>query len=55
MTPIATPSVAAQSGATWGFFGLLLGGVVSSIGGLFGSRSVNSREDVRSSEAARGR
>ena len=46
---------AAQTGATYGFFGLLLGGVVSSIGGLFGSRSVNSREAVRSSEAARVR
>ncbi|HZA71377.1 MAG TPA: hypothetical protein VE476_00540 [Propionibacteriaceae bacterium] len=46
---------AAQSGATYGFFGLLLGGVVSSIGGLFGSRSVNSREAVRAGEAARVR
>jgi hypothetical protein len=46
---------AAQSGATWGFFGLLLGGVVSSIGGLFGSRSVNSREAVRVGEATRVR
>lgn len=38
---------ATQTGATWGFLGLLLGGVVSSIGDLFGSRSVNSREAVQ--------
>lgn len=37
---------ATRTGATWGFFGLLLGGVVSSAGGLFGSRSVHSRRNT---------
>lgn len=37
---------ATQTGATYGFFGLLLGGVVASVGGLLGSRSVNSRRAV---------
>lgn len=30
----------------FGFFGLLLGGIVASVGGLLGSRSVNSRRPV---------
>ena len=37
---------ATQTGATYGFFGLLLGGVVASVGGLLGSRSVNNRRTV---------
>lgn len=37
---------ATQTGATYGFFGLLLGAVVASVGGLLGSRSVNSRRPV---------
>jgi hypothetical protein len=44
---------ATQTGATYGFFGLLLGGVVASVGGLLGSRSVNSRRTLKTSEAAR--
>ena len=44
---------ATQTGATWGFFGLLLGAVVSSIGGLLGSRSVNSRRTLKPGDAAR--
>lgn len=44
---------ATQTGATYGFFGLLLGGVVASIGGLFGSRSVNNRRNVDSSRTVR--
>lgn len=44
---------ATQTGATYGFFGLLLGGVVASVGGLLGSRSVNSRRTVQAGEAAR--
>ncbi|MFP5281980.1 MAG: hypothetical protein ACLGIF_00840, partial [Actinomycetes bacterium] len=43
---------ATKTGATWGFFGLLLGGVVSSVGGLLGSRSVNSRRTVRPGDPA---
>lgn len=42
---------ATKTGATWGFFGLLLGGVVASIGGLLGSRSVNSRRTARADAA----
>lgn len=41
---------ATQTGATYGFFGLLLGGVVASVGGLLGSRSVNSRRTVRAGD-----
>lgn len=37
---------ATKTGATWGFFGLLLGAVVASIGGLLGSRSVNNRRSA---------
>ncbi len=37
---------ATRTGATYGFFGLLLGGVVASVGGLLGSRSVNSRRTI---------
>lgn len=44
---------ATQTGATYGFFGLLLGGVVASVGGLLGSRSVNNRRTVKTSDAAR--
>lgn len=43
---------ATQTGATYGFFGLLLGGVVASIGGLLGSRSVNSRRTLKTGETA---
>lgn len=42
---------ATKTGATYGFFGLLLGGVVASVGGLLGSRSVNSRRRVTSGNA----
>jgi len=41
---------ATRTGATYGFFGLLLGGVVASVGGLLGSRSVNNRRTVRASD-----
>jgi hypothetical protein len=44
---------ATKTGATWGFFGLLLGAVVSSVGGLLGSRSVNSRRTLKPGDAAR--
>jgi hypothetical protein len=44
---------ATKTGATWGFFGLLLGAIVASIGGLFGSRSVNSRRSVRAGDQGR--
>lgn len=43
---------ATQTGATYGFFGLLLGGIVASIGGLLGSRSVNNRRTVKAGESA---
>jgi len=43
---------ATKTGATYGFFGLLLGAVVASIGGLLGSRSVNSRRTVKAGETA---
>lgn len=36
---------ATQTGAVFGFIGLLLGAVVASIAGLLGSRSVNSRRE----------
>ncbi|MGI3784547.1 MAG: hypothetical protein ACRYG2_27620 [Janthinobacterium lividum] len=38
---------ATKTGATYGFFGLLLGAVVASVGGLLGSRSVNNRRTVK--------
>ena len=41
---------ATRTGATYGFFGLLLGAVVASLGGLLGSRSVNNRRTVRASD-----
>jgi hypothetical protein len=41
---------ATQTGATYGFFGLLLGAVVASVGGLLGSRSVNSRRTVKTGD-----
>lgn len=44
---------ATKTGATYGFFGLLLGGVVASVGGLLGSRSVNNRRHRSSDDAAR--
>lgn len=37
---------ATQKGAVWGFFGLLLGAIIASLGGLLGSRAVNSRRAV---------
>lgn len=37
---------ATRTGATYGFIGLLLGAVLSSVGGLLGSRSVHSRQKV---------
>jgi len=39
----AQAAQATKTGATYGFFGILLGAIVASIGGLLGSRSVNSR------------
>lgn len=44
---------ATQTGATWGFIGLLLGAAVASLGGLLGSRSVNNRRAVKSGDAVR--
>lgn len=44
---------ATSTGATYGFFGLLLGAVVASVGGLLGSRSVNSRRAVDTRTTAR--
>lgn len=44
---------ATRTGTTWGFFGLLLGGVVASLGGLFGSRSVLNRETTRAGDTSR--
>ncbi len=44
-----------RRGATWGFFGLLLGAVVASIGGLLGSRSVANRKTAVESSAAGSR
>jgi len=44
---------ATKTGATYGFFGLLLGAVVASIGGLLGSRSVNNRRTTRPAGATR--
>ena len=41
----AEAAAATRTGATYGFFGLLLGAVVSSVGGLLGSRSVANRND----------
>lgn len=38
---------ATRSATTWGFFGLLLGGIIASLGGLIGSRSVLNRQPVR--------
>ena len=43
---------ATQTGATYGFFGLLLGAVVASVGGLLGSRSVARRRNVTTADAA---
>ena len=43
---------ATSTGATYGFFGLLLGAVVASVGGLLGSRSVNNRRSVDTRTAA---
>ncbi len=40
-----------RRGATWGFFGLLLGAVAASIGGLLGSRSVANRKTAPDSPA----
>lgn len=42
---------ATRTATTWGFFGLLLGGVVASLGGLIGSRSVLNRQSVRARDA----
>lgn len=42
---------ATKTGATYGFFGLLLGAVIASVGGLLGSRSVNSRRRITSDTA----
>lgn len=44
---------ATKTGATYGFLGLLLGGIVASVGGLLGSRSVNSRRTVKAGDSAR--
>ena len=41
---------ATKTGATYGFFGLLLGAIVASVGGLLGSRSVNNRRTVRADD-----
>lgn len=41
---------ATKTGATYGFFGLLLGAVVASVGGLLGSRSVNNRRTVNAGD-----
>lgn len=38
---------ATQTGAIWGFVGLLIGAIVASLAGLFGSRNVNNRRTVR--------
>lgn len=46
----AQAAEATQTGATYGFFGLLLGGVVASVGGLLGSRSVNSRRTIKAGD-----
>lgn len=46
-------AAATKTGATYGFFGLLLGGIVAALGGLLGSRSVNSRRRVSSDDTAR--
>lgn len=45
-------AAATQTGAIWGFIGLLLGAVVASAGGLLGSRSVNNRRTPSSGDAA---
>jgi hypothetical protein len=44
---------ATRTATTWGFFGLLLGGVAASLGGLLGSRSVLNRQTARSGETSR--
>ena len=41
---------ATKTGATYGFFGLLLGAIVASVGGLLGSRSVNNRRADRTGD-----
>lgn len=41
---------ATQTGATYGFFGLLLGAVVASVGGLLGSRSVYNRRNAKAGD-----
>ena len=46
-------AAATKTGATYGFFGLLLGAVVASVGGLLGSRSVNNRRPTDTRTTAR--
>lgn len=48
-----TAADATKTGATWGFIGLLLGAIVASVGGLLGSRSVNSRRKINADDTSR--